>query len=62
GSFQNVGAKLKACNDTLGDVQQLGIEHIVSLPSLIMVGDQSAGKSMLMSSVAGLPLPRSDGV
>ncbi|KAM0331320.1 hypothetical protein ACHAQA_002990, partial [Verticillium albo-atrum] len=62
GSFQNVGDKLKACNDTLGDVQQLGIEHIVSLPSLIMVGDQSAGKSMLMSSVAGLPLPRSDGV
>jgi GTPase SAR1 family protein len=62
GSFRDIGAKLKACNDTLGELQQLGVEHIVSLPSLVLVGDQSAGKSSLMSGLAGLNLPRSEGV
>lgn len=62
GSFRDIGAKLKACNDTLGELQQLGVNHIVSLPSLVLVGDQSAGKSSLMSGLAGLNLPRSEGV
>lgn len=62
GSFRDIGAKLKACNDTLGELQQLGVNHIVSLPSLVLVGDQSAGKSSLMSGLAGLSLPRSEGV
>ncbi|KAL2759344.1 hypothetical protein ACRALDRAFT_1079495 [Sodiomyces alcalophilus JCM 7366] len=62
GSFRDIGAKLKACNDTLGELQQIGVSHIVSLPKLVLVGDQSAGKSSLMSGLAGLNLPRSEGV
>ena len=60
-SFQDIGKKLKACNDTLGELQQLGLSHAVSLPELVLVGDQSAGKSSLMSGLAGIDLPRSDG-
>jgi GTPase SAR1 family protein len=60
-SFQDIGKKLKACNDTLGELQQLGVSHDVQLPELVLVGDQSAGKSSLMSGLANLDLPRSDG-
>ena len=61
-SFQDISTKLKACNDTLGELQQLGVSHEdVQLPELVLVGDQSAGKSSLMSGLAGLDLPRSEG-
>ncbi|KAH7027936.1 P-loop containing nucleoside triphosphate hydrolase protein [Microdochium trichocladiopsis] len=61
-AFADIGAKLKACNDTLGNLQQLGIQHVAKLPELVLVGDQSAGKSSLMSGLAELNLPRSGGV
>lgn len=60
-SFQAIGKKLKQCNDTLGELQQLGVSHDVQLPELVLVGDQSAGKSSLMSGLANLDLPRSEG-
>ncbi|KAJ4270546.1 hypothetical protein NW762_002234 [Fusarium torreyae] len=60
-SFHDIGKKLKACNDTLGELQQLGVSHDVPLPELVLVGDQSAGKSSLMSGLANLDLPRSEG-
>ncbi|KAL0943013.1 dynamin family protein [Colletotrichum truncatum] len=62
GSFRDIGAKVKVFNDTLGELQQLGVSHDVPLPQLVLVGDQSAGKSSLMSGLAGLNLPRSEGV
>ncbi|KAI1840231.1 hypothetical protein JX266_013570 [Neoarthrinium moseri] len=61
-SFTDIGMKLKACNDSLRELQKLGISHVAQLPDLVMVGDQSAGKSSLMSSLAELDLPRSGGV
>lgn len=61
-SFQNIGVAVKACNDTLAQLQQLGVSHVVSLPELVLVGDQSSGKSSLMSSIGDLTLPRSEGV
>ncbi|KAL3962863.1 hypothetical protein ACCO45_004386 [Purpureocillium lilacinum] len=60
-SFQDIGKKLKECNDTLGELQQLGVSHDVQLPELVLVGDQSTGKSSLMSGLANLDLPRSEG-
>ncbi|KAG5930038.1 hypothetical protein E4U42_003199 [Claviceps africana] len=60
-SFQDIGKRVKACNDTLGELQHLGVSHAVQLPELVLVGDQSAGKSSLMSGLANLDLPRSEG-
>lgn len=60
-SFRELGQKLKAHNDTLGELQGLGVSHDVPLPELVLVGDQSAGKSTIMSGLASLDLPRSDG-
>ncbi len=59
--FQAMGLKLKAINDALGKLQTLGIQHVASQPEIVLVGDQSAGKSSLMSALAGLDLPQSQG-
>ncbi|KAI0899060.1 P-loop containing nucleoside triphosphate hydrolase protein [Annulohypoxylon nitens] len=61
-TFTDIGLKQKACNDTLGDLQTLGVSHVAALPELVLVGDQSAGKSSLMSGLARVNLPRSAGV
>lgn len=61
-AFQAIGQKLKEVNDTLGTLQSLGIQHVASLPELVLVGDQSAGKSSIMSAIAGLNLPHNTGV
>ncbi|CAK7212755.1 hypothetical protein SEUCBS140593_001610 [Sporothrix eucalyptigena] len=59
--FTAIGDKVKELNDTLGELQSLGIQHVASLPELVLVGDQSAGKSSLMSGFSDIFLPRSEG-
>ncbi|GAP86751.1 putative dynamin family protein [Rosellinia necatrix] len=61
-TFTNIGMKLRAFNNTVGSLQQLGVSHITELPELVLVGDQSAGKSSLMSGLARVDIPRSAGV
>ncbi|KAI0458702.1 P-loop containing nucleoside triphosphate hydrolase protein [Xylaria acuta] len=61
-AFTDIGNKLKECNDTLGDIQLLGVSHVAVLPELVLVGDQSSGKSSLMSALARLNLPTSSGI
>ncbi|KKA28485.1 hypothetical protein TD95_003217 [Thielaviopsis punctulata] len=61
-SFANMGKRLKAYNDTLALLHELGVQHELQLPELVLVGDQSTGKSSLMSGLAGMNLPRSGGV
>ncbi|KAL2264543.1 hypothetical protein VTJ83DRAFT_7053 [Remersonia thermophila] len=60
-ALRDIGQKLKYINDALGELQARGIQHVASLPELVLVGDQSSGKSSLMSAIAGLSLPRSSG-
>jgi hypothetical protein len=61
-TFTNIGVKLREFNNTVGNLQQLGVSHVAELPELVLVGDQSAGKSSLMSGIARVDLPRSAGV
>jgi GTPase SAR1 family protein len=60
-ALKDFGQKLKDINDALGELQARGIQHVANLPELVLVGDQSSGKSSLMSAIAGLSLPRSSG-
>lgn len=60
-ALQGFGQTLKDINDALSELQARGIQHVASLPELVLVGDQSSGKSSLMSAIAGLSLPRSSG-
>ncbi|KAK3315788.1 P-loop containing nucleoside triphosphate hydrolase protein [Apodospora peruviana] len=60
-ALKDFGQELKVINDALGELQARGINHVANLPELVLVGDQSSGKSSLMSAIAGLSLPRSSG-
>ncbi|KAI1196177.1 P-loop containing nucleoside triphosphate hydrolase protein [Nemania serpens] len=61
-AFTDIGMKMKEYNEALGDIQPLGVSHVAVLPELVLVGDQSSGKSSLMSAFACSKLPRSSGI
>lgn len=57
-----VGAKVKVLVDAINDLRQFGLDHVVQLPELVLVGDQSAGKSSLMSALTEVQLPKGQGI
>ncbi|TAQ87004.1 hypothetical protein B7494_g4672 [Chlorociboria aeruginascens] len=56
------GPKVKLIVDATNDLRQFGLDHVVRLPALVLVGDQSAGKSSLMGALTEVRLPRSQGM
>lgn len=43
-------------------VRAKGVGDHISLPQLVVCGDQSAGKSSVLEGITGIPFPRQDGV
>ncbi|KAG2429695.1 hypothetical protein HYH02_013953 [Chlamydomonas schloesseri] len=42
-------------------LRALGVDSALQVPTLVIAGDQSSGKSSVVEAIAGVPLPRSDG-
>jgi GTPase SAR1 family protein len=40
---------------------QVGASHFLDVPRIVVVGDQSAGKSSIIQRICGVDLPRSEG-
>jgi GTPase SAR1 family protein len=56
-----VGHRVQVLVDAIQDFREFGVDHVVQLPELVLVGDQSAGKSSLMGALAEIHLPQSAG-
>ncbi|GKT92986.1 interferon-induced GTP-binding protein Mx2 [Colletotrichum tofieldiae] len=48
--------------DKIDKLRELGISKQVALPQLVVVGDQSSGKSSVLESLTGYYFPRSVGL
>ncbi|KAI1809461.1 P-loop containing nucleoside triphosphate hydrolase protein [Poronia punctata] len=50
-------ATSSALLDTIDGIRELGIGELVNLPQIIVVGDQSSGKSSVLEAISGLRFP-----
>ena len=48
--------------EEIAGLRARGIGDRISLPQLVVCGDQSAGKSSILEGITGLPFPRKDGI
>lgn len=48
--------------DQINRVRANGIGDHISLPQLVVCGDQSSGKSSVLQGITGIPFPRQDGL
>ncbi|CZT51083.1 related to vacuolar sorting protein VPS1, dynamin, and related proteins [Rhynchosporium secalis] len=46
--------------DTIDSLRSQGVSHYISLPQLIVCGDQSSGKSSVLEAISGIPFPTKD--
>lgn len=43
--------------DCIDELRLQGIDHLISLPQIIVCGDQSSGKSSVLEAISGVPFP-----
>ncbi|KAK3897368.1 P-loop containing nucleoside triphosphate hydrolase protein, partial [Staphylotrichum tortipilum] len=47
----------KALLDTIDSLREIHVGDIVNLPQIIVVGDQSSGKSSVLEAISGVQFP-----
>ncbi|KAL2128455.1 hypothetical protein VTI74DRAFT_9168 [Chaetomium olivicolor] len=61
-AMQQLQAEQRALLNTIDELRVLGLGKYVDLPQLIVVGDQSAGKSSVLEAISRVRFPIKDGV
>ena len=57
------GNEIRPMLDVVDKIRVLGVtEENIQLPTIVVVGDQSSGKSSVLESLAGITLPRGQGI
>ncbi|KAI0478064.1 P-loop containing nucleoside triphosphate hydrolase protein [Xylaria cf. heliscus] len=61
-AIEQLSGERKALLDTIDDLRKLGIGRFVDLPQIIVVGDQSSGKSSVLEAISRVRFPIKDGL
>ncbi|KAK4178819.1 P-loop containing nucleoside triphosphate hydrolase protein [Triangularia setosa] len=61
-AVQQLAAEQRALLDTIDELRKLGLGKFVQLPQLIVVGDQSSGKSSVLEAISRVRFPIRDGL
>jgi GTP-binding protein EngB required for normal cell division len=48
--------------DTIDKLRGLGVDSDIPLPQIVVVGQQSSGKSSVLEAISGIPFPTNDGL
>ncbi|KAI0870349.1 hypothetical protein GGS24DRAFT_504839 [Hypoxylon argillaceum] len=48
--------------DIIAQFRKCGLESVVSLPQIVVCGDQSSEKSSTVEAIMGIPFPRDEGL
>ncbi|RYH24927.1 hypothetical protein EON65_16210 [archaeon] len=48
--------------DLIDRLREMGVQKEISLPQIVVMGDQSSGKSSVLQSISGIPFPRGSGL
>ncbi|KAJ8005561.1 hypothetical protein DPEC_G00119220 [Dallia pectoralis] len=54
--------KVRPLINLIDDMRSLGIGEELNLPTIVVVGDQSSGKSSVLEALSGVALPRGTGI
>ncbi|KAI0099025.1 P-loop containing nucleoside triphosphate hydrolase protein [Nemania sp. FL0031] len=61
-AIEQLSGEHKDLLDTIDDLRKHGVEKFVDLPQIIVVGDQSSGKSSVLEAISRVRFPVKDGV
>lgn len=58
GDYKRVAPRILRLANQL---RELGVDSVLQLPTIVIAGDQSSGKSSVVEAIAGVALPRAEG-
>lgn len=61
-AIENLGRGVKELVQAINKIEQLGITKVAGdTPKIVVIGDQSTGKSSVINAISGIQVPRSSG-
>jgi Dynamin family len=55
------GLCTKELNEMVNQLRGCGADHVIQIPRIVVIGNQSAGKSTLMEAISGIKVPHATG-
>ena len=59
-ALEQLHAKQKELFDTINNLLKHGVNHFIDSPKIVIVGDQSSGKSSVLQAISGVRFPIKD--